>query len=98
METSDGQVLGDSLFINQMKTYANQFEHSETPFLIQKDRTWVYVNPAARKILEAEEEIIGQPIWNNLPNELHHLVEERIQTCDKGIAPKPSEQTVILFN
>lgn len=95
METSDGQVLGDSLFINQMKTYANQFEHSETPFLIQKDRTWVYVNPAARKILEAEEEIIGQPIWNNLPNELHHLVEERIQTCDKGIAPKPSEQTWI---
>ncbi|MGD6963611.1 PAS domain S-box protein [Fictibacillus phosphorivorans] len=95
METSDGQVLGDSLFINQMRTYANQFEHSETPFLIQKDRTWVYVNPAARKILEAEEDIIGQPIWNNLPNELHNLVEERIQTCDKGIAPKPSEQTWI---
>lgn len=95
METSDGQVLRDSLFINQMKTYANQFEHSETPFLIQKDRTWVYVNPAARKILEAEEDIIGQPIWNNLPNELHALVEERIQTCDKGIAPKPSEQTWI---
>lgn len=95
METSDGQVLRDSLFINQMKTYANQFEHSETPFLIQKDRTWVHVNPAARKILEAEEDIIGQPIWNNLPNELHPLVEERIQTCDKGIAPKPSEQTWI---
>ncbi|MBN3554498.1 PAS domain S-box protein [Fictibacillus nanhaiensis] len=95
METSDGQVLRDSLFINQMKTYANQFEHSETPFLIQKDRTWVYVNPAARKILEAEEDIIGQPIWNNLPNELHSLVEERIKACDMGIAPKPSEQTWI---
>ncbi|MED1865735.1 PAS domain S-box protein [Fictibacillus nanhaiensis] len=95
METSDGQVLGDSLFINQMKTYANQFEHSETPFLIQKDRVWVYVNPAARNILEAEEDIIGQLIWKNLPNELHSLVEERIKTCDSGIAPKPSEQTWI---
>lgn len=93
MKISDGQSVADDLIINQMKKYANQFEHSETPFLIQKDRKWVYVNPAARKILEAEEDIIGNPIWNNLHTDIHDLVEERIQSCGNGVAPRPSEQT-----
>ncbi|MDM5317462.1 PAS domain S-box protein [Fictibacillus sp. b24] len=95
MKISDGQPAADRLVINQIKNYASQFEHSETPFLIQKDRKWVYVNPAARKILEAEEDIIGKPIWNNLSTEVHDIVEERIQSCGNGIAPKPSEQTWI---
>lgn len=95
MKISDGQPVADDLIINQMKKYANQFEYSETPFLIQKDRKWVYVNPAARKILEAEEDIIGNPIWNNLHTDIHDLVEERIQSCGNGVAPRPSEQTWI---
>lgn len=95
MKISDGQPVSDRLVFNQVENYASQFEHSETPFLIQKDRKWVYVNPAARKILEAEEDIIGKPIWNNLSTEVHDLVEESIQSCGNGKAPKPSEQTWI---
>jgi two-component system sporulation sensor kinase A len=75
--------------------YVNYFEASDTPFLIQDDRKWIYVNPSARKILEAEEDIIGKPIWDNLPSELHHIIEERILSCNNGIAPMPLEQTWI---
>jgi two-component system sporulation sensor kinase A len=95
MRIPDGHPIAANLLVNEMKKYAQQFEHSETPFLIQDDRKWIYVNPAARKILEAEENIIGKPIWDNLPLELHGIVEERIQSCNKGIAPMPSEQTWI---
>lgn len=94
MRIPDGHPAADVL-ISQIKRYAKKFEQSETPFLIQEDRKWIYVNPAAIKILEAEEDIIGKPIWDNLPSEIHGLVEERIQSCKNGVAPMPSEQTWI---
>jgi two-component system, sporulation sensor kinase A len=81
--------------ISQINNYAREFEHSETPFLIQDERKWVYVNPAAKKILEAEEDIIGKPIWDYIPSEIQGLVEARIQSCKSGIVPMPSEQTWI---
>jgi two-component system, sporulation sensor kinase A len=94
MKIPDGHPAADVL-VSQVNRYTNKFEHSETPFLIQEDRKWIYVNPAAKKILEAEEDIIGKPIWDNLPSEIHGLVEERIQSCKNGVAPMPSEQTWI---
>ncbi|MCM3733385.1 PAS domain S-box protein [Fictibacillus nanhaiensis] len=95
MRIPDGHPIAADIFISQIKRYVKKFEHSETPFLIQEDHKWIYVNPAARKILEAEEDIIGKPIWDNIPSEIHGLVEERIQSCNDGIAPVPSEQTWI---
>ncbi|RZT23883.1 PAS domain S-box protein [Fictibacillus sp. BK138] len=94
MKIPDGHPAADVL-VSQINRYAKKFEHSETPFLIQEDRKWMYVNPAAKKILEAEEDIIGKPIWDNLPSEIHGLVEERIQSCKNGVAPMPCEQTWI---
>jgi two-component system, sporulation sensor kinase A len=95
MRIQDGHPVAADVLISQIKGYAKKIEHSEIPFLIQEDRKWIYVNPAAKKILEAEEDIIGKPIWDNLPSEIHDLVEERIQSCNNGIAPLPSEQTWI---
>jgi two-component system, sporulation sensor kinase A len=94
MRIPEGHPAADVL-ISQIKRYAKKFEHSKTPFLIQEDRKWIYVNPAATKILEAEEDIIGKPIWDYLPSEIHGLVEERIQSCKSGVVPMPSEQTWI---
>jgi two-component system, sporulation sensor kinase A len=94
MRIPEGHPAADVL-MSQIKRYAKNFEHSETPFLIQEDRKWIYVNPAATKILEAEEDIIGKPIWDYLPSEIHGLVEERIQSCKSGVVPMPSEQTWI---
>jgi two-component system sporulation sensor kinase A len=92
MKVPKGHPIVSNALVDQ---YMNHFEASDTPFLIQDDRKWKYVNPAARKILEAEEDIIGKPIWNNLPSEIHETVEERIQSCNNGIAPMPREQTWI---
>ncbi|MCM3719042.1 PAS domain S-box protein [Fictibacillus phosphorivorans] len=94
MKVPDGHSAADKL-VSHIIRYAKKLEHSETPFLIQKDRKWIYVNLAARKILEAEEDIIGKPIWDNLPPNIHGLVEERIQSCKSGVSPMPVEQTWI---
>ncbi|MBY6037687.1 PAS domain S-box protein [Fictibacillus nanhaiensis] len=95
MKFPDGHLNTADELINQIKRYDIQVEHSETPFLVQEDRKWIYLNPAAKKILEVEEDIIGKPIWDNLPSELHGIVEERIKSCNNGIVQLPIEQTWI---